>query len=319
MLSQLRAPLARKIPLNGSKLTGIHFLMTYSCSAECDHCFVWCSPRQGGPITVEQINRFLGELAQVPQVTSLCGEGGEPFLFLRELSHLVGEGTGRGYQVSALTNAFWAVSDDAARRILGPLRQAGLASLGISTDCWHERSVPRERVERALRICEELGIKSSKMVTEMEGVMFRGRAAARLSSCAAEMTPWQELTECGKETLAEPGRVHLDRCGGLHLCQGLLMGDAVRGIAAVIQGYDPRDHPVVRPLSEGGPRRLAEEAMSCGFQPRPTYAGGCHLCYEARKFLRARWPELLAPDEMYGGQWQGAPARSDASLAHRVG
>jgi len=292
--------------------------MTYSCSAECDHCFAWCSPRQGGPIAVEQINTFLGELAQVPQVTSLCGEGGEPFLFLRELSHLVREGTGLGYQVSALTNAFWAVSDDAARQILAPLREAGLASLGISTDCWHVRSVPPERVERALRICEELGIKSSKMVTEMDGVMFRGRAAARLSSCAAEMTPWQELIECGKETLAEPGRVHLDRYGGLHLCQGLLMGDAAKGIAAVIQGYDAHDHPVVRLLTEGGPKRLAEEAMSHGFQPRAAYAGGCHLCYEARKFLRARWPELLGPDEMYGEQWQNERARSGHSLGHPV-
>ena len=289
--------------MNGSKLTGIHCLMTYSCSAECDHCFVWCSPRQGGPITIAQIDRLLDELAAVPQVKSLCGEGGEPFLFLRELMHLVRQGTARGYEVSALTNAFWAVSDDAARRVLGPLRDAGLASLGISTDCWHARSVYPDRVDRALRVCEELGVKSSKMVTEADGVMFRGRAAARLSSCAREMTDWRELNKCGKETLAEPGRVHLDHYGGLHLCQGLLMGDRAHGVARVIHGYDPSAHPVVRLLTDGGPRRLAEEAAGEGFEPRPAYAGGCHLCYEVRKFLRRRWPELLGPDEMYGGQY----------------
>ena len=292
--------------MNGSKLTGIHFLMTYSCTAECDHCFVWCSPRLGGPITVGQIDAFLDELAGVPQVKSLCGEGGEPFLFLRELTHLLQRGTARGCEVSALTNAFWAVSDDAARRILAPLRKAGLVSLGISTDCWHARSVPPERVERALRMCEELGIKSSKMVTELNGVMFRGRAAARLTACAPEMSPWRELAQCGKESLAEPGRVHLDRYGGLHLCQGLLMGDAARGIASVIRGYDPAAHPIVRLLIEGGPTRLAQAAVERGFQPAAAYAGGCHLCYQARKFLRRRWPELLGPDEMYGGQWAAA-------------
>jgi hypothetical protein len=286
--------------VNGSKLTGIHFLMTYSCSAECDHCFVWCSPRQGGPISTHQIDAVLEQLALVPQVKSLCGEGGEPFLFQRELMHLVRAGIARGYEVGALTNAFWAVSDDAARRILAPFAQAGLASLGISTDCWHARSVPPERVDRALRICEEFGMRCSKMVTELKDVMFRGRAAARLSSAAPEMQAWQELNQCGKETLGEPGRVHLDRYGGLHLCQGLRMGDPARGIAPVICGFDPAAHPVVRLLVEGGPKSLAEEAMKHGFQPRPTYAGGCHLCYEARKFLRARWPELLGPDEMYG-------------------
>ena len=287
--------------MSGSKLSGIHCLMTYSCTAECDHCFVWCSPRQGGPITVDQIDTVLVQLALTPQVRSLCGEGGEPFLFQRELLHLVREGIARGYEMSALTNAFWAVSDDAARRTLAPFAQAGLASLGISTDCWHARSVPPERVDRALRICEEFGIRCSKMVTEIDGVMFRGRAATRLSSCASQMQNWQELTQCGKEALGEPGRVHLDRYGGLHLCQGLRMGDPAHGIAAVIHGFDPTAHPIVRLLVEGGPKRLAEEAMAHGFQPRPAYAGGCHLCYEARKFLRARWPELLGPDEMYGG------------------
>jgi len=287
--------------MNGSNLTGVHFLMTYSCSAECEHCFVWCSPRRGGRITVQQIDAFLDELAQAPQVKTLCGEGGEPFLFLRELMHLVREGTTRGYQVSALTNAFWAVSDDAARRTLGRLRDGGLVSLGISTDCWHARSVPPERVDRALRICEEMGIKSSKMVTELREVMFRGHAAARLTACASETMPWRELAQCGKETLAEPGRVHCDRYGGLHLCQGLRIADPAGGLARAIHGYEPSHHPVVRLLTEGGPRRLAEEAIEHGFVPRDSYAGGCHLCYEARKFLRSCWPELLGPDEMYGG------------------
>ena len=31
-----------------------------------------------------------------------------------------------------------------------------------------------------------------------------------------------------------------------------------------------------------------------------TYADACHLFYEARSALRPRFPELLAPDQMYG-------------------
>ena len=26
------------------KLSGLHFLLTYRCVYECDHCFVWGSP-----------------------------------------------------------------------------------------------------------------------------------------------------------------------------------------------------------------------------------------------------------------------------------
>jgi len=28
------------------KLSSLHVLLTYQCNYECDHCFVWGSPRQ---------------------------------------------------------------------------------------------------------------------------------------------------------------------------------------------------------------------------------------------------------------------------------
>ena len=34
-------------------LTGVHVLLSYQCTHECDHCFVWASPRAGGTITLE--------------------------------------------------------------------------------------------------------------------------------------------------------------------------------------------------------------------------------------------------------------------------
>ena len=37
------------------KLSGLHLLLTYQCTFECDHCFVWGSPWQTGTLTLEQI------------------------------------------------------------------------------------------------------------------------------------------------------------------------------------------------------------------------------------------------------------------------
>jgi hypothetical protein len=31
-----------------------------------------------------------------------------------------------------------------------------------------------------------------------------------------------------------------------------------------------------------------------------AYADACHFCYEVRRALRARFPEVLKPDPMYG-------------------
>ena len=34
------------------KLTGLHLLLTYQCTFECDHCFAWGSPWQSGTLTL---------------------------------------------------------------------------------------------------------------------------------------------------------------------------------------------------------------------------------------------------------------------------
>jgi hypothetical protein len=41
------------------RLEGLHILLTYQCSYECDHCFVWGSPWQKGTLTLEQMEQIL--------------------------------------------------------------------------------------------------------------------------------------------------------------------------------------------------------------------------------------------------------------------
>ncbi len=62
-------------------------------------------------------------------------------------------------------------------------------------------------------------------------------------------------------------------------------------------GYDPDAHPIVGPLLAGGP---AEIVRRYGLAHEAGYADHCHLCYRMRCALRARFPEVLTPDQMYG-------------------
>jgi hypothetical protein len=63
------------------------------------------------------------------------------------------------------------------------------------------------------------------------------------------------------------------------------------------ENYDPDTHPICGPLLRGGPVALVTEY---GIPHADEYADACHLCYEARLALRERFPETLAPDQMYG-------------------
>ena len=63
------------------RLTGLHLLLTYQCTFECDHCFVWGSPFQTGVMTLKQIGEILHQGEALGSITSIYFEGGEPFLY----------------------------------------------------------------------------------------------------------------------------------------------------------------------------------------------------------------------------------------------
>ncbi len=129
--------------------------------------------------------------------------------------------------------------------------------------------------------------------------MYRGRAAEKLAVRAVSRA-WTEFTECPHEDLREPGRVHLDPFGNVHICQGISLGNIFRMSLKEICGtYMPEEHPVTGPLVSGGP---AELVRRYALPLEGSYADACHLCYTARRALRERSPDVLTPDQMYGLQ-----------------
>ena len=127
--------------------------------------------------------------------------------------------------------------------------------------------------------------------------MFKGRAVEKLTEGLPRRC-WEDLTECPHEDLADPGRVHVDAYGNVHVCQGLSIGNIRRTpLAALFESYDANAHPICGPLIGGGPARLAEQYDE---QHDETYVDECHLCYLVRLALIDRFPEHLTPRQVYG-------------------
>ncbi|UCD92082.1 MAG: hypothetical protein JSV43_07595, partial [Methanobacteriota archaeon] len=104
--------------------------------------------------------------------------------------------------------------------------------------------------------------------------------------------------ECPYENLKDPGRVHVDTYGYVHVCQGLCIGNLFETpLSQIMEDYDRKSHPIIGPLAEGGPVALAEKY---GLSPGTEYADECHFCYELRRKLREKFPKMLCPDQMYG-------------------
>jgi hypothetical protein len=296
-------------------LTGIHILLTYRCTYECDHCFVFGSPRAEGTFTLAQIRSLIEEAKAIGTVDTIYFEGGEPFLFHPLLVAGAKLTRDAGFKFGVVTNGYYGTTVEDATLWLRPLAELGLAMLSVSDDAFHTRDEDSP-AKRTLRAAEELGIPAGAICIEPPcarpeakrkkgepvvggGVMFKGRAAENLTA-GLPRVPWTEFTECPHEDLASPGRVHVDAFGWVHLCQGVCMGNAWKTpLSQLVRTYDGRSHPIAGPLLAGGP---AELARATGFAPEAGYVDACHLCYCVRKSARERFAGALEPPRLYGSR-----------------
>jgi MoaA/NifB/PqqE/SkfB family radical SAM enzyme len=295
------------------QLTGLHLLLTYKCNFECDHCFVWGSPWQRGTMTLRQIETILQQARTLGTIEWIYFEGGEPFLYYAALRRAVRRAAELGFHVGIVSNGYWATDVEDAEEWLRPF--AGLVEdLAISRDTYHGDEVAEAYARNAELAASKLGIPlgliriaepeaseaesvSGRIPAGEYAVRFRGRAAEKLAGRAA-LQPWHGFTECPYENLSDPGRVHVDPLGNLHVCQGISIGNLFRTpLDRICESYDPESHPIVGPLVHGGPSELAR---TVGARPAERYADACHLCCETRRLSRSRFPEILTPDQMYG-------------------
>ncbi len=294
-------------------LSGLHLLLSYKCTFECDHCFVWGSPSQEGTMSLRVIEKILKQGKDLGTVESIYFEGGEPFLYYPILVAGVRKAADLGFGVGLVTNAYWATSPDDAFEWLKPF--VGLVQdLSISCDQYHGDDDTQRQAGWARSAAESMGIPAATVTVAQpqeqdaqqavgqlaageSAVMFRGRAAEKL----APRTPgerWDRFTECPHEDLRDPGRVHIDPLGNVHICQGISIGNVLHSsLQDICRQYDPESHPVAGPLLTGGPAGLVRQY---GVPYSEIYADACHLCYYARTLLRTKFPDILTPDQMYG-------------------
>jgi hypothetical protein len=159
-----------------------------------------------------------------------------------------------------------------------------------------------KKSQRSISICEP---KAGEEKTDRRkgepvvggDVMFRGRAADKLTKDLPRVK-WNEFNECPYEELLNPERAHVDAYGHVHICQGISMGNMWETpLSELVKNYDSDKHPICKMLIEGGPVKLTEEY---NVTHEDSYLVACHLCYETRKKLLNKFPQYLAPRQMYG-------------------
>ena len=296
-------------------LKEIHFLLTYTCIFECDHCFLYSGPEAEGTFTLDQLKKVFDEITKIGSIERVYFEGGESFLYYPLMLEGIRMANNLGLETGIVTNSYWATSIEDAELWLKPLVNLGITDLSLSDDLFHSEKKEESPSQIALKAAKNLGIPTGIICIEEPevelnrnhqdkgasivggNVVFRGRAIEKLSE-GLPKKPYEELIRCPYEDLTAPQRVHVDPFGHVHLCQGLSMGSMWETpLASLVRDYDASSHPICSPLVEGGPALLAKEH---GVESDNSYIDECHYCYLIRLDLMDRYPQYLTPRQVYG-------------------
>ena len=295
-------------------LSEIHFLLTYRCNLECDHCFLYCSPSAPGTFTIQQVEEVLDQALKIGTIKMIYFEGGEPTLYYPLLLESVTRAYQKGFEVGIVSNAYGALAVEDAYLWLDPLAKAGLSVLSVSDDTFHYGDDRENPTVIARKVGDQLKLNTFPICIDPPhaidpppgekgqsliggGAKFRGRAADELTN-GLPTRPWRELQECPYEDLVSPSRVHVDSYGSTQICQGISIGNFwERPLSEIVAVYNPDNHPICGPLNRKGPAGLIEEL---GLSARDEYVDECHACFVLRRALLNDYPQELTPRQVYG-------------------
>jgi len=139
-------------------LRNIGLLMTYKCQVACPHCIIEAGPHRKEEVSVNDAFNWIQQISSYRSgyVKVLSLTGGEPFYNIAHLNKIATFGEDNGLLVSVVTNAFWAFTKEEAVKKLKELHS--IKMLAISTDVYHQESIPFEKVMNAILAAKECDV-----------------------------------------------------------------------------------------------------------------------------------------------------------------
>jgi organic radical activating enzyme len=294
-------------------LKNIGLLMTFRCQVACPHCIIEAGPHRTEHMRLDDTFDWIEQIAAYRdghiRVVSLTG--GEPFIDLGALKAISEFAERQGLFVSAVTNAYWADTPERAVRILEEL--SALKMLQISSDVYHQKHIPFERVKNAvgasracqvpftLAVCTENDkdpdylalMRQLEKITDPESIYtaitFRaGRALKKGDGHHYELSPDPPITSCGAGSspiIFPDGRVIA--CIGpiidLTEAHPLVLGNLNHNtLEEILDGAEV--NPILHAIRLWGPRKLIAMLQSAGLgthlPDQYIKDSVCHACYE---------------------------------------
>jgi MoaA/NifB/PqqE/SkfB family radical SAM enzyme len=251
---------------------------------------------------------------------TVCFTGGEPFLYFNEVLELTKLATAVGLRTTIVSGAGWVRVDkeEIARERVTLLKEAGLDSLCISWDDYHEQWSPKEQAILLAQLAHETGIKISvrsvvpatctykgqEKIFEGVPIQYQPVRLIRLGSAKAlpkEQFYYADELPRGRCSIVLSPAIEPD--GNVYACCGpgrfslrpspLILGNTNEEDLDTIFARSV-DDPVIEALNLVGPYGLYQilkdtPELKQHFHQRREYSSICDLCLDL-----CDTPELVA-------------------------
>jgi MoaA/NifB/PqqE/SkfB family radical SAM enzyme len=168
-------------------LKNIGLMLTYKCTTACPHCIVKAGPHRTEEVLIEDAVNWIEQAAgyRAGYIQGLALTGGEPFYNLDLLRRISDLGDELGMVISVVSNAFWATSKQAALQMLTSV--PAIRMISLSTDVYHQKTIPFDHVINAIEAAEECGLLYSVAICtdRIDNIEYK-KTLARLSQIIDE-------------------------------------------------------------------------------------------------------------------------------------
>lgn len=146
----------------------LNIVLSYQCNVRCDHCCVSSGPHiEDVQPWLESVGMLPDQSATIPRlddvevikliedaaltgtIKTIVFTGGEPTLFRRMLEAGISKASSLGLTTRIVSNASWALTEQAAKRMIGHLTRAGLDQICFSCSDYHEAYIDFNCLKRA--------------------------------------------------------------------------------------------------------------------------------------------------------------------------
>lgn len=141
------------------KFFNLALTLSFSCPNNCRHCGIVDVEEDVEEMGVEEAKHYIDMTSQLKDIMSIVITVGEPLLaFNKVISILEYAKTNYDYQGSISTSAYGMDTFSKTKSLLTQLQKAGLGTILLSVDDFHQEYVPIENVEYCLKAAQELEI-----------------------------------------------------------------------------------------------------------------------------------------------------------------